>query len=250
MKKNLIGSLRAFASAAICIFLLDSCENQDDGILEETIIESEIGETISFGGHQYATIVLGNEQQWMAENLKTPVYANGDSIPNIISNSSWSSLQFGAWVYYDNDSANNEVSGKLYNWYAVNDNRNICPDGWRVASDSDWSNLINYLDPNAEGGSVMPNAAAVKMKIDGIEGWSALHQDGVANESGFTAVPSGNRYYNGLFGGNDDIAYWWSSTETTENDGAWFRVIASHEFGILKSFQNKKAGMCVRCIKD
>jgi uncharacterized protein (TIGR02145 family) len=95
-------------------------------------------------GNTYKTIVIGT-QTWMAENLKTTKYRNGDTIPTNLTNAAWSDATTGAYAIYNNDAANNTIYGKLYNWYAVTDSRNICPVGWHVPSDSEWTTLVNYL---------------------------------------------------------------------------------------------------------
>ena len=86
-------------------------------------------------GNTYQTVVIG-DQNWMAENLKTTRYATGDTIPNVINKEKWLNLTDGAWSYYKNDEKFNEVYGKLYNWYNVIDERNVCPNGWHVPSDT------------------------------------------------------------------------------------------------------------------
>jgi hypothetical protein len=104
-------------------------------------------------GNVYKTIVIGS-QEWMAENLKTSIYRNGEAIANVTDDSQWQVLTTGAWCYYNNDNQFNCPHGKLYNWYAVADPRNLCPTGWHVPTDGEWNVLIGYLDsvydPNAE----------------------------------------------------------------------------------------------------
>ena len=98
-------------------------------------------------GNSYKTVYIGT-QQWMGENLKTSKYSDGTTIPNITDNT-WQNNTTGAWAYYNNDAANNAKYGKLYNWYAVspttNGNKNICPTGWHVPTDAEWTVLTDYL---------------------------------------------------------------------------------------------------------
>lgn len=97
---------------------------------------SEQTETISdIDGNTYDIIKIGN-QWWMAENLKVTHYQNGDPIPNVISSSDWVNLKTGAYCIYDNNFANVATYGRLYNWYAVVDKRNIAPKGWHVPTDA------------------------------------------------------------------------------------------------------------------
>jgi hypothetical protein len=103
---------------------------------------SNPGPGVTFNGYTYSTIILGNGQEWMAENLRTTSYANGDPIPNVTDGPQWSNLfGTGAWAHYNNDSQYENPYGKLYNWYTIADIRNICPTGWHVPSDAEWTIL-------------------------------------------------------------------------------------------------------------
>ncbi|MDR9365980.1 MAG: FISUMP domain-containing protein, partial [Balneolaceae bacterium] len=95
-------------------------------------------------GNGYKTVTIG-EQEWMAQNLRTTRYANGDEIPNVTDQEEWDNLTTGAWSYYDNDEIHNNLHGKLYNWYAVDDPLNICPGGWHVSTDEDWIEMEIFL---------------------------------------------------------------------------------------------------------
>lgn len=143
----------------------------------------------------------------MAESLKTSKYSNGNTIFNESDQTNWLNLTSGAWVYYNNDSQYEIPYGKLYNWHAVNDVRNICPNGWHVPSDMEWMTLVNYL-----GGE---NIAGTKMKSVVPLFWQS--QNSGTNESGFSGLPGGNR--GGSFLSEGLWGYWWSSTEYN-NGGA------------------------------
>jgi uncharacterized protein (TIGR02145 family) len=193
-------------------------------------------------GNNYKTVKIGT-QIWMSENLKTSRYRNGDVIPVVTDNTAWSGLTTGARSWYNNDSTLYEYPyGNLYNWYAASDNRNICPSGWHVPSDSEWTVLTDYL-----GGSV----AGGKMKSAGTAYWNSPNT-GATNESGFSVLPGGYRNSDGSF---DDVSYnafFWSATE---NDADFSRALnrslslnhgyARRSFGNFKSF-----GASVRCLKD
>jgi uncharacterized protein (TIGR02145 family) len=193
-------------------------------------------------GNPYKTVTIGT-QVWMAENLKTTRYRNGDTIFTTtpatldISNESTPKYQ---WAYAGNDS--NEANyGRLYTWYTVTDERNICPCGWHVPSDAEWNTLTNFL-----GGDSL---AQGKLKEAGTKHWSNLNTD-ATNESGFTALPGGNRWDNGLFLGLGDFTHWWTSSEY-DSVYAWRRILVSK--GIAKNYwgaANKKIGWFVRCVKD
>ena len=185
------------------------------------------------------TIVIGT-QQWMRENLDVVTYRNGDVIPQVTNATAWAALTTGAWCYYDNDSANGAIYGKLYNWYAVNDPRGLAPTGWHVATDAEWTILTDKL-----GG---PTVAGGKMKSVGTTRWTTPNT-GANNESGFTGLPGGYRGSSGSFfdvGGN---GYWWSSSEGG-TAYAWNRSLNYYSGNANRSNSNKTYGFSVRCLRD
>jgi uncharacterized protein (TIGR02145 family) len=185
----------------------------------------------------YETVIIG-DQEWMAENLRTTKYSNGDPIPLETDVATWISLTTGAYCWYDNNNTNETPYGKLYNWYVVADNRNVCPVGWHVASDAEFTVLTDYLG----GESVAGN------KMKSISNWN--NNGNGTNESGFNAFPGGYCYESGSFcctGGY--YGYWWSSSEANANK-AWGRGLRSDGFSIHIGPDNKDKGYSVRCIKD
>ena len=199
-------------------------------------------------GNSYKTVTIGT-QTWMAENLKVSKYSDGIAIPNITDNTQWSNLTTGAFSYFNNDAANNSKYGKLYNWYAVskttNDNKNVCPTGWHVPTDAEWTVLTDYL------GGV--NVAGGKMKEVGTTNWNSSNID-ATNTSLFTGLPGGSRFSSGIYIYDDvgDVGRWWSSTESTEfnTNSAWSRYLY-HSIGIAKSvYDSKREGLSVRCLRD
>jgi len=194
---------------------------------------------VDYDGNVYQTIKIGN-QWWMAENLKVTHYRNGEVIPNVTDNTAWSNLTTGAYCEYDNNSANVETYGRMYNWYAVNDSRNIAPTGWHVPTDAEWQTLINYL-----GGDVV---AGGKMKETGITHWSSPNT-GATNESGFTALPGGYRDDNGLFYYLGYYAGFWSSTEYNSSS-AWTRRLYSSSAYVYRGNFSEQSGFSVRLVRD
>jgi uncharacterized protein (TIGR02145 family) len=194
-------------------------------------------------GNSYKTVTIGN-QIWMAENLKTTKYNDGTEIPNITDNTQWQNNTTGAWSYYDNDAAYDAKYGKLYNWYAVspttNGNRNVCPTGWHVPTDGEWTVLTDYL-----GGE---NVAGGKMKEVGHINWIPPNED-ATNSSGFTGLPGGYRYYAGNYDGIDCGGYWWSSSEYSAND-AWNRGLDGANGYANRVSLILKDGLSVRCLRD
>ena len=191
-------------------------------------------------GNVYKTIVIGT-QEWMAENLKVSHYRNGNPIPLITNSSIWAQLNTGATCWYNNDSVTyNCPYGKLYNWYAVADQRNVCPTGWHVPSDTEWTTLTTFL-----GGELV---AGGKMKSTGTQYWTSPNSD-ADNSSGFSGLPGGLRYFAGAL---DDIGYngyWWSSSQFNGNS-AWYRGLYYGLSTVGRTNFNKLSGFSVRCLKD
>ncbi|MHC1776856.1 MAG: FISUMP domain-containing protein [Lentimicrobium sp.] len=195
---------------------------------------------VDLDGNNYASIILGT-QEWMVENLKTTKYSNNDPITNVTSNSEWIGLTTGAWCLYNNDIQYNNPYGKLYNWYAVTDSRQLCPTGWHIPSDAEWTVLTDNL-----GGL---NNADEKMKEAGFAHWNpaGFPSD---NSSGFTALPGGRRSYaDGTFTLLTDLGYWWSSDEF-DAITVWCRSLAYNYVGVSRNHFYKKNGNSVRCLKN
>jgi uncharacterized protein (TIGR02145 family) len=204
-------------------------------------------------GIVYKTIVIGT-QEWMAENLKTSVYLNGDAIPVVTDNGQWSNLTSGARCYYTNDEQNDCPYGMLYNWYAVSDARNVCPTGWHVPSEDDWTILIDLMDPNAAGGS-QTNVAGGPLKSSGFLYWNSANT-GATNASGFSALPGGFRYADGSFDsaqnqydGIGKIAKWWTSVEFNTIQ-AKSRYLNFLNGGAYPNTDLKEFGNYVRCVRN
>lgn len=198
------------------------------------------GTVTDIEGNIYKTIQIGT-QVWMAENLKTTRYSNGDPIPNINSDGEWWRLNTGAYCY------ENFIYGYFYNWYAVNDSRSIAPAGWHVPTDAEWTTLTTFL-----GGEII---AGSKLKETGIIHWMERNDD-ATNESGFTALPCGYRRstyskYEGSFEPYGRIGIWWSSTESDKLSG-WTRSAHNYNITVVErsSYYSKTDGCSVRCLKD
>jgi len=188
-------------------------------------------------GNVYKTITIGT-QTWMAENLRTNKYRNLEPIDSV-SFSSWTRITGAFCVYNVVVPDNNLIYGKLYNWYAVNDSRNIAPASWHVATDAEWTTLINYLGGNSIAGG--------KMKETGITHWEDPNVD-ATNESGFTALPGGARYSD-TFMRLKEYGCWWSAT-TYVPDNAWYYYMGNLAGSIIRDNENKERGYSVRCVKD
>jgi uncharacterized protein (TIGR02145 family) len=201
-------------------------------------------------GNVYKIVKIGN-QWWMAENLKVTHYRNGEAIPNVTDDTQWSNLITGAWCNYNNDDANTTTYGRLYNWYAVNDSRIIAPSGWHVPTDEEWKELEMYLgmsQSEADNTGWRGTDEGAKMKESGTTHWNSPNT-GATNESGFTALPGGYRYYGGTFYSMCLYAGFWSSTGSG-SDSAWYRYLNYSGSDVYRSSYDKQDGFSVRCIRD
>ena len=197
------------------------------------------GSVMDHQGNVYKTIVIGT-QEWMAENLKTSIYLNGDPITNVTDATQWSNRTTGAWCNYDNNSSLDCPYGKLYSWYTVESPREVCPVGWHVPTDGDWEILIDYLGGEIVGGG--------KMKSAGNSFWFNPN-DGASNNSGFSGLPGGIRGSLGLFASAGFNGSWWSATEMNSTNAGV--VSLDYSFGNVNlEFSNKNIGRSVRCVKD
>jgi clan AA aspartic protease (TIGR02281 family) len=184
-------------------------------------------------------VTIGN-QIWMAENLDVDRFRNGDPIPQVKSNEEWKRAGHNkqpAWCYYENNPANGQKYGKLYNWYAVNDSRGLAPRGWHIPSDAEWTTLTDYL-----GGAT---SAGTKMKSK--TGWMGLGNG--TNESGFSGLLAGFRSDGGTFNNIGNLGYWWSTTDNSTTS-AWFFFLYFSIGDVDRNYSNKLNGFSVRCLRD
>ncbi len=192
--------------------------------------------------NSFKSVKIGN-QVWMSKNLNVSNFRNGDAIPQAKSKEEWEKTFYTyspAWCYYENDSNNGAILGKLYNWYAVNDERGLAPLGWHIPSDDEWTELIDNL-----GGK---DKAGIKMKSMSMwNDYNNIREKGV-----FEALPGGTRSGRGEFqnggksnGGTKGVStHWWTSTKT------WYRSLKYYKEGVDRDYSSKRTGMSVRCIKD
>jgi uncharacterized protein (TIGR02145 family) len=210
------------------------------------LTESRAQTVKDINGNIYKTVKIGT-QAWMVENLKTIKYNDGTVIPMVTDEKAWKALTTPAYCWYRNDATGNKNKyGALYNWYTVNTNK-LCPIGWHVPTDSEWRTLITYL--GGEG------IAGGKLKEKGTTHWENPNT-GATNESGFTALPGGERKHDGAFensGSNVDFfrsnGCWWSSTEQYAFNAYYLRLYSSLS-NVYNSLSVKQSGYSVRCLKD
>ena len=197
---------------------------------------------IDIDGNIYHTVIIST-QTWMVENLKTTKYNDNTTIPLVADPSVWTALTTPGYCWYDNDEGTYKATyGALYNWYAVdaagNGGKNVCPTGWHVPADADWTILTTYL-----GGL---SVAGGKLKETGTTHWTTPNT-GATNQTGFTALPGGSRsgkgIYIGLFG------TWWSSTEDPATN-AWNRSMSYSSPEVGRYSNVKHDGFSIRCLMD
>ena len=191
--------------------------------------------SIDYYGHTYPVVAIG-DQCWFAENLRTEHYANGDAIPGELSNGEWSNTTEGAQAVYNTDASNLADYGRLYNWYAVDDGRGLCPTGWHVPTDGEYTELTDFLGGSSIAGTQMKSSPSDNPAWDG------------TNTSGFSALAGGTRNSNGNFlneGLNGDF---WSSSPFGAN--AWLRRLNSGNAEVYRYNGEQRAGFSVRCVRD
>jgi uncharacterized protein (TIGR02145 family) len=198
----------------------------------------------------YAVVTIGN-QIWMADNLNTSKYSNGDAIAHLKNDNDWKTTNNGAWSYYNNDESYAAHYGKLYNWHTVIDPRNLCPTGWRVPSNVDWDILRTHLDPTSIDNT---NSAGGKMKDTGTvlakTGLWKHPNTGATNESGFIGNPAGSRAGStGAFDFIGQFAIWWSTTPGNESN-SWCHALHYQFTRLSLQYNGNRNGLSVRCIKD
>ena len=175
--KNVFYSIVLFC---ILVLFINACNKKDDAITPK--VNTTNGKTtavfnpaITYGtmtdqeGNIYKTVKIGN-QTWMAENLRTTKYRDGSDIPLVTVNSIWDKLKTGAYCNYNNSTDDEFIAtyGRLYNWYAIDNSSKVAPNGWHVASDAEWTILVNYLGDSTIAGDILNCDGNVIVTIGGI----------------------------------------------------------------------------------
>jgi uncharacterized protein (TIGR02145 family) len=212
-------------------------------------------------GYEYKTVIIGT-QEWMSENLKTTKYNDCTTIPNITDNTAWSLLTSGAYCDYDNNPEYSSMYGRLYNWYVVdaasNGGKNICPTGWHVPTDAEWTTMENYLIANGYNYDGTTTGNKYAKALASASGWASYSEVGTVgntdypakrNSTGFTALPGGNRNLLGWFGNLLIFGGWWSATEGVPSS-SWGRYLYYNYIFEGRGWDYKESGFSIRCIKD
>lgn len=222
--------LRAYASNAAG----ESLGDEINFTTPPTITDVELNE--------YETVIIGT-QTWMVQNLSTTRFRNNDPVstttPATLDITSENSP---VHVWFSNgDAASATIYGNLYTWYAITDSRNICPTGWHIPTDVEWTTL-----ENAVGGYLIAGAT---LKESGNDHWLAPYNTDATDLSCFTALPGGYRPASGSFSLLRNEAHFWSSTESESANG-WERMLSTSSYSVTRQGAAKNSGLSVRCIKD
>ena len=199
-------------------------------------------------GNLYKTVVIGTKV-WMAENLRVTEFNNDGEIPLVSDAIDWIVLDGPGYCWFNNDSSYNApLYGALYNWFAANTS-NICPTGWHVPTDAEYSALEVSLGlPQADIDIWGWRGTDHGSKMKSTTGWNA-GQNGT-NTSGFTALPGGYRYYtDGTYQGQNSYEYFWTASQHDAERG-WYRLLDGNNTGVYKASTDKRAGKAIRCVKD
>lgn len=227
--------------------------SEGTGYGEVRTFSTEAVTVTDIDGNTYQTVVIG-DQRWMAENLKVTHYRNGEAIPHVTDIDTWDALTTGAYCAYNKNEDNVATYGRLYNWYAVDDSRNIAPEGWHVPTDEDWKQLEMYLgmsQATADSINWRGYDEGGKLKETGTTHWASPNT-GATDESDFTALPGGYLRaldIGGYFMGIGQYAYFWSSTEHS-SIFAWSRSLFYDYSQVSRFEESKHDGVSVRCVKD
>ena len=244
----------------------DSTYQEESGTWEvfQTVVDTVFGYTCSpifescglpltYQGYEYATVEIDG-RCWFAENLRSEKYANSESIPSGLDAEAWTSTSEGALATYGETSQCTEYApgfdacdssqslqayGRLYNWYAVTDLRELCPTGWHVPTDLEWSEFID------EGGFEFASD-----ELKSTYGWE---EGNGTNSSGFNGLPAGTRFSDGVFEFAGRFSGWWSSSQKEESDAgenAWARFLNSTGDNVIRDYRSTNDGWSVRCVQD
>ena len=223
-------------------------EEDNSCIWEEGSPVCDFQNSFTFDGYTYDLVAIG-DQCWFAENLRNEHYTNGDGIPGELSNSDWSNASEGAQAIYNNDTSNLADYGRLYNWFAVDDARGLCPSGWHVPTDGEFMTLemelgMSESEANASGpiwrgtdqGTQMKSSASDSPAWDG------------TNTSGFSGLAGGQRYNYGAFSGEGSFGRFWSTSAAGTN--ATHRELGGGNTGVVRHNKSQRYGFSVRCVRD
>lgn len=219
-----------------------SCEKEKSNTLQTGSVNDN-------EGNVYSTVKIGS-QWWMAENLRTMHYNDGSPVQLIESDTAlWTHDSTGAYCAGS--------YGMLYNWYAIHSsNHQVVPVGWHIPTDDEWKTLEEYLGMSADDASKINwrgTNEGEKLKMTGVENWFPHTNVWATNETGFSALAGNCRLFNGKWGnpiGSGYMGFWWSSSENTAKNQAWYRYLDYKNANVFRFYGPKSYGFSVRCVRD
>ncbi len=225
--------------------------------LKFSTLLNSAGTITDIDGNNYQTIIVGTKK-WMAEDLKVTRFSNGDKIPGstylpmVTDSTAWGSLYSAGFCFYDNNSANGNVYGALYNFYAVVDSRNMCPTGWHVPTDNEWMDFelsLGMTSAQVNLTGLRGTTEGDKMKEIGTEHWIGGNTS-ATNSSGFSGLPNGARNYDGSsFDNLGIIGSWWTSTSGGSIE-CYCRYLQNTYSMVGRTSTFRNSGIAVRCIEN
>ena len=232
-------------------FTVTATDAADNTSAATTVTFSIVGScsSVTYNGHLYATVQIGT-QCWFAENLRTEKYNTGATIATGLDNALWSVTWNGAVTVYGeggvNEAANLGTYGRLYNSLAVDDARGLCPSGWHVPTDGEYTELTDFLGGGVPGGASIAGTP-MKSSASDSPAWDGTNSNG-ANGSGFSGLAGGYRSISGDFNYEGDRGYFWSASD---NGGdAWTRLLVGGDTEVYRYYSNPRNGFSVRCVQD
>jgi uncharacterized protein (TIGR02145 family) len=254
LKADTIYYVRAYATSSVGTGYSDQASFRTKAGLEPVT---------DYEGNVYQTVQIGY-RVWMAENLKSTRYSDGTAIPLVEGESEWENLgdDGKAYCWYDNNADTGVIYGAIYSWAAAmngaedtDDNpskvQGVCPTGWHMPSDSEWKELEIYLgmDPSdADATGYRGTDEGGKLKDTDTTLWWQTNV-GATNESGFSAIPGGQRGNSGVFYQLGAQAWFWTATEARKNL-IWTRYLLFYRSDIYRYDYYKNFGFSIRCIRD
>ena len=226
----------------------DPYASEDDGSCNGAP-ECNYESSVTFDGYDYALVAIG-DQCWFAENLRSEHYVNGDAIPGELSDGEWSNADdtnLGAQAIYNNDASNLADYGRLYNWYAVDDSRGLCPSDWHIPTDGEFMTLemelgMSESEANGTGWRGTDQGAQIKSSSEDSPSWNGT------NTSGFSGLAGGHRLFSGTFDLGGYSGYFWSSSLLGSE--AWDRELFIGFTEVARSNSYLRYGFSVRCVRD
>jgi uncharacterized protein (TIGR02145 family) len=198
-------------------------------------------------GNIYSVVTIG-QQKWLQQNLKVTHYNNGDPIANDTAAPDWTNSTTGAYCSFNNIDTNARQLGRLYNWYAVNDPRQLCPAGWHVPGDTEWHALALALDTAAQWVADAAESFTAGGELKSVTLWQPPNT-GASNATGFAAPGGGYRFVSGRFGFIGSYGFFWTSTGSGL-EYAWCRLLFWDNAYISRNTTAPQNGFSVRCVKN